>query len=72
MSLRLATSERLWRLYWHENMYWYGPGGLGSYIAYRARRLPGAVRGDDASRYARVVGHRDKRSGLAVGGARQP
>jgi len=40
MSLRLATSERLWRPYWHENMYWYGPGGLGSYIARDAFQVP--------------------------------
>ena len=31
MLKRLATENAEWKPYWHENMVWYGPGGLGTY-----------------------------------------
>jgi len=32
MCSRLATPDKGWSPFWHKNMQWYGPGGLGSYL----------------------------------------
>lgn len=36
MLKRLATEDAQWKPYWHDNMVWYGPGGLGSYTTINA------------------------------------
>jgi predicted ester cyclase len=36
MCKNLATPDQAWAPYWHKNMHWYGPGGLGSYITVEA------------------------------------
>ena len=32
MLLGLATKDEAWRPYWHDNMFWYGPGAFGSFV----------------------------------------
>lgn len=36
MLKRLATENAEWKPYWHDNMVWYGPGGLGTYVTVEA------------------------------------
>ena len=72
MLSRLYTDDEAWRPYWHNNMYWYGPSGYGSYIGVdgfarfqlpyesvfeRGRVRNTYLRSGDATLDARVPGH---------------
>lgn len=43
MLLQLTSPEAAWRSYWHDDMFWYGPGGFGSYVttdSFQAFQVP--------------------------------
>lgn len=43
MLMQLTSPDAGWRKYWHDDMFWYGPGGFGSYVsvnAFQAFQVP--------------------------------
>lgn len=43
MLMQLTSPDAAWRKYWHKDMFWYGPGGFGSYVsvdAFQAFQVP--------------------------------
>lgn len=43
MLLQLTSPDAAWQKYWHDDMFWYGPGGFGSYVSvesFRAFQVP--------------------------------